>query len=293
MASFEEKVQALRNLCERRRARVEGDVDTKRLEPQQEAPAAPLATKEQEAHQRQMVSPAAKAVPSAKEAAQPDADDPVEEADALFCLGHCVERGLHGWDCDNVRAVEFYRLAAERGHTGARWRLGEFFEFGRGVVQSDKEAVQWYRLAAEAGHPQAQTSLALLLEDGRGSERDDTLALHWHIAAAKQDQALSQYCAACCFAEGRGGARDPVEARRWLERSAAAGFPPAVEARSGGRKDFSEEGTAGSDDILGLAARVAAQLGDLDDEDAEAMLDDLLADIPPLIGGEVGSDENR
>lgn len=94
------------------------------------------------------------------------------EVDVAFCAGHCLERGLHGYDVDRARAVEMYRIAAQAGHTAAAWRLGELLEFGRGVRRDEAEAARWYRQAAEQGCPQAQSGIALLLEDGRGCDQD-------------------------------------------------------------------------------------------------------------------------
>src|SRR6476620_12435370 len=37
-------------------------------------------------------------------------------------------------------AVEAYRYAAEKGHTGSRWALANMYAFGDGVAQNDFEA---------------------------------------------------------------------------------------------------------------------------------------------------------
>ena len=84
----------------------------------------------------------------------------MQDADAFFCTGHCHERGLYGcevnlemaasmrlgwqclmlyglqeaptqqWlpECRHPRVQARYRLAAEKGHTVAQWRLGELCE---------------------------------------------------------------------------------------------------------------------------------------------------------------------
>ena len=55
--------------------------------------------------------------------------------------------------------VEWYREAAESGHTGAQFNLGVMYENGRGVDKDDSSAVEWYRQAAEQGHTGAQNYL--------------------------------------------------------------------------------------------------------------------------------------
>jgi len=276
MASFDEKVEALKRLRERRQARAaapeEGDLAASNTG---EAACGPSSD-----------GPAAPAAPPRPDPAGPGGDG---EADALFCAGHCHERGLHGCEVNEAQAAECYLIAAEKGNADAQWRLGELCEFGRGVERDEKRAAHWYRCAAEAGQAQAQSGLALLLEDGRGVACDEAEALRWHLAAAEQGQALSQYCAACCLAEGRGGERDSTRARHWLEQSAAAGFVPAVRALasvSGGaaQAEATAEPCGGEDEgpeegeLMGLAARVAEQLKGLPEEEAEAMLDALLGE---------------
>jgi len=210
------------------------------------------------------------------------------EVDALFCAGHCHEHGLHGCKLDLKAAYAFYLEAAEQGLAVAQWRLGEFFEFGRGVAQRDSEAVRWYRRAADAGSVPAQAGLALMLEAGRGCDQDDDAALRWHLSAAEAGHALSQYCVFQCLSEGRGGKRDLDEASRWLQLSAAAGFGPAVEELASistkpaaGAETVKELGQEDlGESLLSLASRLTQHLQDMDTADAEAMVQELLLETP-------------
>ncbi|CAE8692832.1 unnamed protein product [Polarella glacialis] len=222
------------------------------------------------------------------------------EADALFCSGHCHEHGLHGCPVDLTAAAEMYQLAAEEGHTVAQWRLGELLEFGRGAETSEPDeakAAHWYRLAAEEGYAQAQSALALLLEDGRGVPQDEAAALRWHLAAAEQGQAVSQYCAACCLAAGRGCQVDSVAAEhkasaRPRPEASSGPFDPDYDAEEGRPRASSVPSVPSvlvqadlgndSNDLLGLAQRIALQLGGLDEAEASELLDELLAEVPSL-----------
>mmetsp|Transcript_21899 Transcript_21899/g.40265 ORF Transcript_21899/g.40265 Transcript_21899/m.40265 type:complete len:268 (-) Transcript_21899:77-880(-) len=259
MADFEAKVEALRKLRERRQAR----------------------------------SKAAEAETKVSDEL-PDAES--QEGDMLFCLGHCCEHGLNGYEQDLCSAVNFYLSSARAGHPVAQWRIGELYEAGRGVAQSDAEAMHWYLLAAEAGNMHAQSALALLLEDGRGSMEGQTsqermeAAVRWHSRAASSGHALSQYCLAMCLEEGRGVAQDLDAARVWLEKSSAAGFPPAREALAGAaaRPDaaireacLDPEGLQDSS-LLDIAQRIAQQIRELDSEEQESasFVGELLAELP-------------
>ena len=48
-------------------------------------------------------------------------------------------------------AVEAYRYAAEKGHTGSRWALANMYAYGDGVAKDDFEAFKIYNEIAAAG----------------------------------------------------------------------------------------------------------------------------------------------
>lgn len=295
-ASFDEKVEALRRLREKRLAKAA-------KEKLAEESKAPLSTGRQpgddSAKEDEGTSQAGAGAGLQESRVDPAGPGGVAEADALFCAGHCHERGLHGCSIDLKAAAEMYTLAAEQGHAVAQWRLGELCESGHeGQLPRDgKQAAHWYGLAAEAGNAQAQNALALLLEDGRdGVLQDDVAARRWHLAAAEQGNALSQYCLACLLVEGRGGSKDAEAAEQWLERSAAHGFRPACQTLEAARPKQAWtqapagdlEGCTDSSDLLGLAQRIAQQLGDLDDDEAGVLLDELMAEVPSLLDARCG-----
>ncbi len=62
-----------------------------------------------------------------------------------------------------VALVEFTE-AAENNDMNAQYNLGVMYEHGHGVKQSDLKAGEWYQLAADNGHPDAPTALQLLYE---------------------------------------------------------------------------------------------------------------------------------
>lgn len=62
-----------------------------------------------------------------------------------------------------VALAEFTK-AADEGDINAKFNLGVMYEHGHGVNQSDLKAAQWYQLAADNGHPEAPMALQLLYE---------------------------------------------------------------------------------------------------------------------------------
>lgn len=63
----------------------------------------------------------------------------------------------------DIALVEFTK-AAENDDMNAQYNLGVMYEHGHGVDQSDLKAAEWYQLAADNGHPEAPMALQLLYE---------------------------------------------------------------------------------------------------------------------------------
>ena len=78
-------------------------------------------------------------------------------------LGKDYYFGENGKQKDYVKAVEWYRKAAEQGNANAQYILGICYQNGKGVVENSSEAVKWYRKSAEQGHAYAQCNLGYCL----------------------------------------------------------------------------------------------------------------------------------
>ena len=79
--------------------------------------------------------------------------------------------------------------AAELGSVEARYLLGECYETGMGVVQSDEEAVKWYKEAASRHHGRAMCVLADYYYYGNVVEQNDTLAQMLLLHAGEEQAA--------------------------------------------------------------------------------------------------------
>jgi TPR repeat protein len=113
---------------------------------------------------------------------------------------------------------------AESGDPWAQLNLGAAYDHGVGGFPLDPvRAVAWYRVAAEAGLAEAQFNLAHCLATGNGVARADGEALTWMLRAAEQGLASAQYLAGVMYLEGVGTSPDRKLAREWLQRAADAG----------------------------------------------------------------------
>ncbi len=133
------------------------------------------------------------------------------------CMAHAAEPAT---------AVGPEQLIA-RANAGDAWsqlNLGAAYDHGLGGFPLDPvRAVAWYRRAAESGLAEAQFNLAHCLVTGNGTRRNDREALAWMLRAAEQGLASAQFLAGVMLLEGLGEAPDRARALPWLERAAANG----------------------------------------------------------------------
>lgn len=84
---------------------------------------------------------------------------------------------------DPAEAFRLYQASADLGFAGAQNNLGDHYERGHVIAQSDVGAVYWYTRAAERGEPTAYLGLASVL--GKCEADDDLLveALKYAVLA--------------------------------------------------------------------------------------------------------------
>ena len=87
--------------------------------------------------------------------------------------------------------ARLYLAAAGGGFPPAQNNLGNLYEQGLGVEQSDLQAAYWYRRAAEQGEPRAQHSLGVMYLQGRGVPQDSAEGASWLQRAARQGHAAA------------------------------------------------------------------------------------------------------
>ena len=100
------------------------------------------------------------------------------EIEAYYLIGTLDDDGSCGIGRAE-RAMEYYRLAAEMGHSGAQYRLGELYRTGRGVEQDTLTASKWLEAAAAQKEPRAFCSLARIYAKGGEVKANRQKALRW------------------------------------------------------------------------------------------------------------------
>jgi TPR repeat protein len=146
---------------------------------------------------------------------------------AQFSLGSILYYGAD----DTAQAIEWFRKAAAQQYPPAEFQVGQLYDFGFGVAQSDGEALSWYRRAAGHGHAAAERAIGDFYQKGRGVTADATEASRWYRRAADADDIRAQYQLGQLYFEGTGVPRDYVAAYLWF--SLAATQAPLVDNRKG------------------------------------------------------------
>ncbi len=146
---------------------------------------------------------------------------------AQFSLGALLYYG----GADTPQGIEWIRKAAAQEYAPAEFQMGQLFDFGFGVPQSDREALAWYRRAAEHGSSPGQRSVGDFYRKGRTVPPDAVEAARWYRRAADGDDVRAQYQLGQMFFDGTGVARDYASAYLWF--SLAAGQTPLEDNRKG------------------------------------------------------------
>ena len=105
----------------------------------------------------------------------------VDDAHAIYNLGCCYSKGLHGLPQDRAKALELYHRAAELlGHAKSCFGVGNAYYHGNGVERDEKKAKHYYELAAIGGHVTSRYNLGCF--DWQAGNSDRALK-HFMIAA--------------------------------------------------------------------------------------------------------------
>jgi TPR repeat protein len=139
-------------------------------------------------------------------------------------------------------AVEAYRYAAEKGHTGSRWALANMYAFGDGVAKNDFEAFKIYtEIASQGVEPGSEdtgffVNALLSLADyyrhgipGSPVKTDMSQARQLYFQVASTfGVAEAQFQLAQMILAGEGGRADVQQAKKWLNQARKNGHAGAM-----------------------------------------------------------------
>lgn len=129
---------------------------------------------------------------------------------------------------DLVARLDDARSLAEAGSADDQYRLGVRYER---FALDHQEAVRWYRMAAQRDHPDAMYRLCILSDRGLGLPQDYQEAWRWCRLAADSGQARAMLIVGGFFERGRGVLKDPIQAYHWYNLAAAHGLKEGTARR--------------------------------------------------------------
>jgi TPR repeat protein len=131
-----------------------------------------------------------------------------DDVDAAYNLGHLHASGRDDLPRDPVKALNWYRQAADLNHASAQFNLAGLYIQGVDVSKCVDLAINWYTRAAQQGHAKAQLELGTLYAFGVGvgAEVDLARGIIWlrraRAQAATAAAAGERLAQACKAAEG-------------------------------------------------------------------------------------------
>lgn len=109
-----------------------------------------------------------------------------------FCLGVALAfaQPAIALEEEDIAALKERALA---GDDEAQFELGQAYQKGDGVEQSDSEAAHWVRKAAMQENTEAMVNLAIAYRGGFGVEHDNVAAYMWlDVAATRKNSRAIQ-----------------------------------------------------------------------------------------------------
>jgi TPR repeat protein len=102
-------------------------------------------------------------------------------SDAFVTLGGYYQRGIPGTvTADPDRARRYFSYAASYfGDPQAQYSLAGMYQAGQGGNRDQRQAARWYKLAAEKGHTGAQAQLGRMMLEGAGVQKNPVKGLMW------------------------------------------------------------------------------------------------------------------
>jgi TPR repeat protein len=149
-------------------------------------------------------------------------DDKIIDPASQTKTGNLFRKG-DGVEKDYVKAVHWYRKAANQGFAGAQNNLAVMYEQGLGVPKNKPEAAMWYIKAAEQHNANAQHSIGIMYRDGEGVPQNFEEAAKWISKAAEQSHNGALRDIGEMYWKGLGVSQNNILAYMWWRLGALHG----------------------------------------------------------------------
>lgn len=159
-----------------------------------------------------------------------------------------ISDAIEAYDADDYSsALPIFQSLADRGDDDAMWYMGQMYDNGRGVEQSDEHAFNWFEQSAELGDADAQWEVGIMYEIGQWVDEDQKKAFEWYLEAAKNGRYSAMNEVGDRYSEGNGVRESEKKAREWYGKGADGGHGEA-QANYGVQFEFGKGGVRQSDE---------------------------------------------
>ena len=179
----------------------------------------------------------------------------------LVEIGRKYKDGLDGYPEDEVKAVEYFKAAAEKNNLDGQFELGEMYFHGGGDLPEDRvQARIQYQLSAAQGHADAKAILGWMYQWSEGGlDKNEARAVELAQISVSQGSAFGKFVLGSMYASGFGGLpKDEKKAAKFYKASARGGNPNGRSAL--GR--MYEEGLGGLSKNLFKAKKLYQEAGE-------------------------------
>lgn len=120
-----------------------------------------------------------------------------------------------------IRKVALALVALAMSMTVGAQNVDEVYEEAKALYDAKnyKAAVPKLKMAAEKGHKKAQYRLGRCYDKGHGVKEDNKTAFVWYQKSAAQNYAKGQYALGKCYMKGKGTTANQEKAKLWLNKA--------------------------------------------------------------------------
>lgn len=171
---------------------------------------------------------AAPAAPSIQKSTLPEetlgkVNDSGSDGEKYFEMGNNYFYG-RGYAQDYPKAIEFYKKAADLGHSRSESQLALIHLKGIGVPQDPKIAFDYAKKSADKDDEDGLNTLAIMYEYGYGTDKDTNKAVELYRKSASKGYPIAQFNIGRIFMTSTEVPHDYKEAMMWFQKAASNGL---------------------------------------------------------------------
>ena len=120
-----------------------------------------------------------------------------------------------------LKKFVFILLALALSTAAGAQNVDEIYQEAKALYDAKnyKAALPKLKIAAEKGHKKAQYRLGRCYDKGHGVKEDNKVAFEWYQKSAAQNYAKGQYALGKCYLKGKGTTADQAKAKQWLTKA--------------------------------------------------------------------------